>query len=90
MGIKLDDDTRARLKALGVARHRSPHWLMREAIREYLDKEEQLERRNVEADAAWDEYKRTGSFVSDEAMSAWLDTWGSDQEGACPPLEPRR
>jgi len=90
MGIKLDEDTRVRLKALGAAKQRSPHWLMREAIREYLDREEQIERRNAEADKAWEEYKRTGQFVSNEAMMAWLDTWGTDQEGPCPDLEPRR
>lgn len=90
MGIKLDEDTRARLKALGAAKQRSPHWLMREAIREYLDKEEQIERRNAEADEAWEEYKRTGQFVSNEAMTAWLDTWGTDKEGPCPDPEPRR
>ena len=90
MGIKLDEDTRARLKALGAARKRSAHWLMREAIREYLDKEEQIERRNAEADEAWDEYQRTGQFVSNEAMTAWFDTWGTDKEGPCPDLEARR
>lgn len=90
MGIKLDEETRERLKALGSARRRSAHWLMREAIREYLDKEEESERRNAEADEAWAEYRRTGQSVSNEAMTAWLDTWGTDKEGPCPDLEPRR
>ena len=38
MGVKLDERTRDRLKILGEARRRSPHWLMREAIREYLER----------------------------------------------------
>jgi predicted transcriptional regulator len=80
MGIKLDNETR----------QRSAHWLMREAIREYLDREEQVERRNAEADEAWAEYRRTGQSVSNEAMTAWLDTWGMDKEGPCLNLEPRR
>jgi predicted transcriptional regulator len=90
MGIKLDEETRERLKTLGSARKRSAHWLMREAIREYLDKEEEIERRNTEADEAWVEYRRTGQSVSNEVMTAWLDTWGTDKEGPCPELEPRR
>jgi len=77
------------LKTLGEARRRSPHWLMREAIREYLDREEEAERRNLEADEAWAEYQRTGQFVGNEAMTAWLDTWGTDQEGPCPELQQR-
>jgi predicted transcriptional regulator len=87
MGVKLDEDTRARLKSLGEARQRSTHWLMREAIREYLEKEEALEARNREADAAWADYQRTGRFVSQEAMAAWFDTWGTDPEGAAPEPE---
>jgi predicted transcriptional regulator len=38
MGVKLDEETRNRLKSLSTAKQRSAHWLMREAIREYLDK----------------------------------------------------
>ena len=87
MGVKLDEDTRDRLKALAEARRRSAHWLVKEAIDQYLKREEQIEQRNREADAAWEEYQRTGQFVSHEAMRAWLDTWGTDQEGACPDLE---
>jgi predicted transcriptional regulator len=91
MGVKLDEETRGRLKSLGESRQRSAHWLMREAIREYLEKEEAIEARNREADEAWADYKRSGKFVSHEAMVAWLDTWGSDQdqEGPVPELEHR-
>lgn len=50
---------------------------MREAIREYLDRQEAAERRNLEAEEAWAEYQRTGQFVGNEAITAWLDTWGT-------------
>jgi predicted transcriptional regulator len=87
MGVKLDDETRTRLKSLGEVRQRSTHWLMREAIREYLEKEEAIEARNREADAAWADYQQSRRFVSHEAMTAWLDTWGTDQEGPAPEPE---
>jgi predicted transcriptional regulator len=90
MGVKLDDETRERLKSLGALKQRSTHWLMREAIREYLDKEERIEARNLEADEAWRVYQRTGRFISNEVMTAWLDTWGTDEEGPCPETECRR
>ena len=70
MGVKIDEATRDRLKSLSAAKHRSTHWLMREAICEYLDKVEEIENRNQEADAAWAEYQRTGKFVSNEAVTA--------------------
>jgi predicted transcriptional regulator len=88
MGVKLDDETRDRLKSLAEARRRSAHWLMKEAIAQYLQREEEIERRNREADAAWDEYRATGKSVSQEDMSAWLDSWGTDKEGPCPDPEP--
>lgn len=84
VGVKLDEQMRDRLKTLGAARQRSPHWLMREAIRKYLDEEEAIEARNREADAAWAEYQRTGQAMSHEKVTTWLDTWGTDQEGPCP------
>ena len=87
VGIKLDDEMRDRLKALGELKHRSAHWIMREAIREYLDREEESERRNLQADEAWEEYRRSGKGVSDAAMTAWLDSWGTDKEGPCPSPE---
>lgn len=32
IAVKPDQDTRERIKRLAVARHRSAHWMMREAI----------------------------------------------------------
>ena len=87
MGVKLDEETRTRLKALAETRRRSAHWLMKEAITEYLEREERVERRNRQADVSWEQYRTTGAHLSHEAMEAWLDTWGTDREGPCPDLE---
>ena len=87
MGVKLDDEIRMRLKTLGARRDRTPHWLMKKAIIDFLDQEEFLDKRNLEADAALQGYQETGQFVSHEKMEEWLDTWGSDKESACPELE---
>lgn len=40
VGVKLDDETRDHLKNLGEVKQRSVHWLMREAIEDYIEKEE--------------------------------------------------
>ncbi len=34
MGVKLDPEARERLKKLGAAKDRTPHWLMKKAILE--------------------------------------------------------
>jgi predicted transcriptional regulator len=84
MGVKLDEETRNRLKSLGKTKQRTPHWLMREAIREYIEKEEVFEARNREADEAWEEYQLTGKGVTHEAMSAWFDDLEAGKESECP------
>lgn len=89
VGIKIDEGTKNRLKALGEIRRRSPHWLMKEAISKYLDYEEEIERRNQEANEAWEEYQKTGRYVKGEDMIAWLDTWGTDKEKPCPKISNR-
>lgn len=84
IGVKLDEATRARLKAVGTVQRRSTHWLMREAISQFLEREEATLRRARESVESWEHYQATGEHVSHAEMSAWLDTWGTDQEGSCP------
>ena len=72
VALKIDEDTKARMKRLADARQRTPHWLMREAIRQYLDREESREAFRQDALRAWEAYRSTGQHVSAEAADAWL------------------
>jgi predicted transcriptional regulator len=71
-GIKLDDNTRQRLKSLGEKKQRSPHWLMRTAIEDYLNREEQYEREKAEDLARWEDYVSTGKTVDHKKVQSWL------------------
>jgi len=82
--VKLDDETCKRLKALGEARKRTPHWLMKEAIHQFLDREEQAEHIRQDTLKRWERYETTGETVSHDVVDAWLDTWGTEREGKCP------
>ena len=73
VGVKLDEQTRNRLKILGKTRERSPHWLMKSAIIEYLEREESIEAQKQEDMERWREYKLTGESISNQAMMSWLD-----------------
>jgi predicted transcriptional regulator len=70
--LKLDPDTKARLQRLAHARRRSSHWLMREAIEQYVEREERREQFRQDALAAWAEYQATGLHVTAEEADAWL------------------
>ena len=72
VAIKIDDDTRERVKRLAEARHRSSHWMMLEAIRQYVEREEKREAFRQDGMRAWNEYQATGLHVSLEEADAWL------------------
>ena len=70
--VKMDDDLRARVAALAAARQRKPHWIMLEAIREYVEREEKQQQCWDEALAAWQRYQETGLHVTQQEMDVWL------------------
>lgn len=84
IAIKIDQDTRDRVKRLAEARHRTSHWLMREAISQYVEREEKREAFRQGAINAWNEYQETGLHVTGDEIIAWLDTWGEENEKAAP------
>ena len=77
MSIKLDADDRARLAALAAARKRSSHYLMREAVREYLTREELRQDFADEAEKAWVDYEQTGLHVTHAEIDAWAKSLGT-------------
>lgn len=84
VAIKIDQDTRDRIKRLAEARHRTSHWLMREAISQYVEREEKRDAFRQDAINAWNEYRETGLHVTGDEVIAWLDTWGEENEKAAP------
>ena len=80
VGVKLDDDTRARLKKLGDSRQRSTHWMVREAVARYLEVEERYEREKTEDMARWAHYVETGHAVPHETVTAWLDELAAEAD----------
>lgn len=84
LSVKLDGEMRDRIKHLAEARQRTPHWVMREAIREYVEREEKREAFRQATLQAWEEYRETGLHVTGEEVTAWLETWGEAGEQAAP------
>lgn len=83
--LKLDPELRDRLRRLAEARPRMPHWLMREAIAQYLAREEARERLRADALAAWAEYEATRRRATGEAVDAWLARLEAGEADAAPP-----
>ncbi|MEK8088659.1 CopG family ribbon-helix-helix protein [Thermithiobacillus plumbiphilus] len=82
--IKLDEDLKNRVQQLASQRRRSAHWLMREAIQQYVERVEARENFRQEALAAWTEYQETGRHLTGEETRQWLRAWGSEAETELP------
>lgn len=85
VAVKIDQETRDRVKRLAEARQRTPHWMMKEAIHQYLEREEKREALRQDALNSWKEYQDTGMHVGADEVAAWLESWGTDDE--LPPPE---
>jgi predicted transcriptional regulator len=85
VSVKLDEKIQERMRRLAEVRSRAPHYLMREAISQYLDREEARESFKQEALASWAEYQETGLHLTGEEVRQWLRTWGTEDEAPAPP-----
>lgn len=86
VAVKLDQDLRDRLRALGQAKRRAPHWLMVEAIRLYVEREEEEAREREIVRERLAQYDATGEYIDNEDMMAWLLSLGTDKELPEPPV----
>lgn len=72
VSVKFSSEEIARLATIAGKRDRSAHYLMREAITEYLSREEFKLSLSEEADEAWRDYKESGEFISLDRAVAWV------------------
>ena len=82
--VKLDDNMKARVQTLAETRKRTSHWIMREAIAQYVEREEKREALRQDTLKAWDEFQTTGQHATAEEVDDWLTSWGRDEERAAP------
>ncbi len=82
--LKLDDELKSRVQHLAEARRRSSHWIMREAIAQYVEREEKREALRRQTLDAWDEFQATGRHVTGDEVEKWLSSWGTDDELPAP------
>ena len=82
--LKLDLDLKERIQRLAAARRRSPHWVMREAVEQYVSREEKREQLRQDALAAWNHYQTTGLHATAEEADAWLAKLEAGEDAETP------
>lgn len=69
--LKLDPSHRERLKSLAVAKQRTAHYLMKEAIERYLKTEEAQQAVLKTLDDSVDHFETTGLHITLDEFKTW-------------------
>jgi predicted transcriptional regulator len=81
--IRLQPEVESGLEAMSDKLQRSKNWLINQAIREFVTRQESEQARWSETLAAM-ESVANGNVVSGQAVDAWLASWGTPDESAPP------
>ena len=84
VSVKIDDELKGRVQRLAKSSKRSAHWIMREAIEQYVGREEARASFQAEAEDAWKSYRETGLHLTGEEVREWLGDWGTEKEPKVP------
>lgn len=82
--IKMNVELKKQVQHLAEKWKRSSHWIMLEAIRQYVEREESRENFKQEALDSWTSYQETGKHLTGKEVNHWLDTWGTTEEKGIP------
>jgi predicted transcriptional regulator len=82
--IKLDDADRDRIACLADVKKRTPHYLMKLAILEYVAKEEARQNFIAAAAASYEHFKETGLHITLDEFSTWIDQVQQNPEATVP------
>lgn len=81
--VRLQPDVESGLEAVAGKLHRSKNWLINQAIREFVARQELEQSRWAETLSAM-ESATQGKVMPAQAVHAWLASWGSAHELAPP------
>jgi predicted transcriptional regulator len=82
--ISLDDVDQDRIASLASAKKRTPHYLMKEAILEHLQKEEARQNFIAAAESSFVHYKDTGLHITLDEFDSWVDQVQQDPNTPMP------
>lgn len=77
--VRLQPEVESGLEAMSEKLQRSKNWLVNQAVREFVARQEMEERRWSETLSAMESVAQ-GQVVSGDAVHAWLSSWGGADE----------
>lgn len=77
--VRLQPEVESDLEVMADKLHRSKNWLVNQAIREFVARQELEQSRWSETLAAMESVAQ-GKVVAGQTVHAWLESWGSSKE----------
>ena len=81
--FRLDDDIEKKLEVTASRLQRTKGWIINDALRQYIMREEQKQRMLEETEDAIADIE-ANRIVSGEEVMKWLETWGIQNEAQAP------
>ena len=82
--IKLDTADRDRIASLADLKNRAPHYLMKEAILDYVKREEARQNFIKAGLESYEHYKETGQHITLDEFSNWVDAVQQNSDAPAP------
>ena len=83
--FRMDDDLGPKLDDIAQSLRRSKSWIINDALRLYIEREQRKQRMLQETLEAIADLEANRLF-SGEQVIKWLETWGTDHESEAPEL----
>ena len=85
--VRLQPDIEQGLQAMAGAMRRSKSWVINQAVKEFIERQE-LEKQRWQETLQAMESVAQGRVVSGESVHEWLNSWGSSNELQAPKAKP--
>lgn len=80
MSIRIEASAKERLKKIAERQKRTAHALATEAINTLIEQKEREYAFNQSCVDSYNQFKETGLYVSHDEVTAWMNSWGTDNE----------
>jgi predicted transcriptional regulator len=80
----LDDETEMRVQRIAEARNQAPLLVLREAVQQYVDREEKRQQFNADTLAALEDFEATGLHLTGEEVDEWLSKLAAGENAPMP------
>ena len=80
LSIKIGSEQKASLAQIAKEKERSMHFILCQAVKEYIDREQAKFDFYATAKKAGEHYRKTGLHTTHEEMLAWANSLGSNNE----------